>query len=285
MNRTNSSDKNKLKVIYKSSVAKNNVQNTSSGQFQEMAQHFLQGFYRTVTALQHTLHRYSFGVLGDLPLLNVGKVSILGIIMFIIWNGGIAFNSNSSKFATSNKYERTRDSHYVQKVASDDTYGKMSFDLSPASPDQLHATQVKNYIERFAPVAVAEMDRCGIPASISMAQAIIESRSGSSVLSIKNNNHFGIKCFSRTCPPGHCTNYTDDHHKDFFIKYKDAESSWQAHSQFLLKNRYRELLKYGKNINVWAKGLREFGYATDKDYDKKILAVIHQYDLAKLDDL
>ena len=161
----------------------------------------------------------------------------------------------------------------------------MSFDLSPASPEQLHATQVNNYIERYAPVAVAEMDRCGIPASISMAQAIIESRSGTSVLSVKNNNHFGIKCFSKTCPPGHCSNYTDDHHKDFFIKYKNPESSWQAHSQFLLKNRYRELLKSGKNINVWARGLRDFGYATDKDYDKKILSVIRQYGLTKLDDL
>ncbi len=285
MNRANSSDKNKLKVVYKSNHAKSNEPFTATGQIQEMIEHFLHGFYRTTTAFQHVLHRYSFGVLGEVPLLNVVKVSILGIIMFIIWKGGIAFDSNGSIFASSNKYERTHDSHYAQKVARNDDYGKMSFDLAPASPEELHATQVKNYIERFAPIAVSEMDRCGIPASISMAQAIIESRAGASVLAIKNNNHFGIKCFSKTCPPGHCTNYTDDHHKDFFIKYADAQSSWRAHSQFLMKNRYRELVKYGKNINVWAKGLREFGYATDNDYDTKILAVIRQYDLARLDDL
>ena len=285
MNRSPASDKSKLKVIYKQTDLKNAEHMPASEHFKEMIEHFLQGFYRTTTALQHFLHRYSFGILGEVPLLNVVKVSILGIIMFIIWNGGVAFDSNSSKFASSNKYGRTHNSHYVQKVAGNDDYGKMSFDLAPASPEELHATQVKNYIERFAPIAVAEMDHCGIPASISMAQAIIESRAGTSVLAIKNNNHFGIKCFSKTCPKGHCSNYTDDHHKDFFIKYTDAPSSWRAHSQFLMKNKYRELVKYGKNINAWAKGLREFGYATDGDYDKKILSVIRQYDLTRLDDL
>lgn len=286
MNRVNfSSDKNKLRVLPKRNTGKTPDQKSPLEQFQEMIEHFLQGFYRTTTALQHTLHRYSFGIFSDVPLLNVVKISILGIIMFIIWNGGIAFDSNSSIFVSSNKYERTHDSHYVQKVAEKNAYGKMSFDLSPASPEELHATQVKNYIEQYAPIAVSEMDNSGIPASISMAQAIIESRAGTSVLAVKNNNHFGIKCFSKTCPQGHCSNYTDDHHKDFFIKYADGKGSWHAHSQFLLKGRYHELLKYGKNINVWAKGLREFGYATDPNYDKKIISVIRQYDLARLDDL
>ena len=285
MNRANSSDKNKLKVVYKNNNGKNNAPASGVGQLQEMVEHFMQGFSRFITAVQHVLHRYSFGILGEIPLLNVVKISILGIIMFVIWNGGIAFDLNSSKFASSNNHERTHDNHYVQKVADKDAYGKMSFDLSPASPEQLHATQVKNYIERYSPIAVAEMDRCGIPASITLAQAIIESRAGTSVLAIKNNNHFGIKCFSRTCKPGHCSNYTDDHHKDFFIKYDSPENSWRDHSQFLMKNRYKELAKYGRNVGVWAKGLREFGYATDADYDKKILSVIRQYDLTRFDEL
>ena len=129
------------------------------------------------------------------------------------------------------------------------------------------------------------MDKFGIPASITMAQAIIESRSGKSVLAVKNNNHFGIKCFSKSCPNGHCSNYTDDHHKDFFRKYANSTDSWREHSQFLMKGRYHELLKFGKNYKVWAKGLRDFGYATDHDYDKKLISVVERYELNKLDDL
>lgn len=162
---------------------------------------------------------------------------------------------------------------------------KMSFDLAPAAPEELRAQNVKAYIERFSKIAVAEMDKFGIPASVSMAQAIIESRSGTSVLAIRNNNHFGIKCFSKTCAKGHCTCYTDDHHKDFFRKYANPTDSWREHSQFLMKYRYRELLKYGKNYRVWAKGLRDFGYATDQNYDKKLIAIIERYELNKLDDL
>ncbi len=161
----------------------------------------------------------------------------------------------------------------------------MSFDLSPASPEDLREQSVKGYIERYSKVAVAEMDKFGIPASITMAQAIVESRSGNSVLAVKNNNHFGIKCFSKSCPKGHCTCFTDDHHKDFFFVYKSAAESFRAHSHFLMKYRYRDLLNYGKNYRVWAKGLRDFGYATDKNYDKKLISVIERYELFKLDDL
>ena len=148
-----------------------------------------------------------------------------------------------------------------------------------------NATQVKNYIERYAPVAVAEMDRCGIPASISMAQAIIESRSGTSVLSIKNNNHFGIKCFSRTCPPGHCTNYTNDSHKNFFIKYKDADRSWRIHTEFLLKLGVKRLIQSNKNTEIWIAGLQKLNYKTDPNYYKKLSVCISQYNLTNLDNL
>lgn len=161
----------------------------------------------------------------------------------------------------------------------------ISYDLAPASVSELKESNAKAYIERFSKVAVAEMDKFGIPASVTMAQAIIESRSGTSVLAVRNNNHFGIKCFSKTCSSSHCSRHTDDSHKDFFIKYKDGAESFRAHSEFLMKYRYRELLKQGKNYKAWAKGLKEFGYATDQAYDKKIIAVIERYELNKLDDL
>ena len=91
------------------------------------------------------------------------------------------------------------------------------------------------------------MEKYGIPASISLAQGLIESRAGSSKLAVNNNNHFGIKCFSRHCRKGHCTNFTDDTHKDFFRKFPSPWESWRAHSQLLSSGRYTKLRKNGRS--------------------------------------
>lgn len=139
------------------------------------------------------------------------------------------------------------------------------------------------YIKRFAPVAVAEMRKFGIPASIILAQGLLESSAGNSGLAQKANNHFGIKCFSRHCKRGHCMNYSDDTHKDFFVKYNNAWSSYRAHSEFLKKaNRYSHLFK-SRNYETWAKGLERAGYATDKKYAEKLIGVIIRYDLHQFD--
>ena len=162
---------------------------------------------------------------------------------------------------------------------------EVSTDLSPAAPEDLKEGQVRAYIARYSNVAVSEMNKFGIPASITMAQAIIESRSGTSILAVKNNNHFGIKCFSKTCPPGHCSNHTDDSHKDFFVKFESVWASFRAHSNFLQKNGYANAAKKGTTYKVWAKVLRERGYATDSNYDKKLIAIIARYELDRLDSL
>ena len=165
------------------------------------------------------------------------------------------------------------------------THKNVSYDLAPAAPEELRESQVKGYIDRFSKLAVAEKDQFGIPASITMAQAIIESRSGTSILAVKNNNHFGIKCFSKTCPKGHCSNYTDDSHKDFFLKFNSAWESFRAHSKLLVKNGYKDAAKGNTNYAVWAKVLRERGYATDLNYNKKLIAIIKRYELDRLDTL
>lgn len=139
------------------------------------------------------------------------------------------------------------------------------------------------YIERFKKVAKAEQEKFGIPAAIKLGQAIKESRSGRSRLAIANNNHFGLKCFSRTCKKDHCSNYNDDHHKDFFRKYKSAWESWRDHSQFLTGARYKHLLELPvTDYKGWAKGLKKAGYATDKKYDKDLIELIEFYELHKI---
>ncbi len=145
------------------------------------------------------------------------------------------------------------------------------------------STDCQAYIKRFAPLAVAEMRKFGIPASIILAQGLLESNAGSSSLAQRANNHFGIKCFSRHCKKGHCMNFSDDTHKDFFMKYHNAWSSYRAHSEFLHKSaRYRHLFK-SKQCHAWAIGLERAGYATDTKYAEKLIGVIHRYNLHQFD--
>ncbi|RMG88068.1 MAG: hypothetical protein D6714_01235 [Bacteroidetes bacterium] len=140
------------------------------------------------------------------------------------------------------------------------------------------------YIRRFVKVAQTEMKKYGIPASITLAQGLLESNVGQSKLATRNNNHFGIKCFSKSCSKGHCSNFTDDSHKDFFRRYGTAWESYRAHSLMLCGKRYRHLHKIpASDYRAWAHGLKKAGYATDKRYAEKLINLIedlnlHQYD-------
>lgn len=140
------------------------------------------------------------------------------------------------------------------------------------------------YVKRFAKVAQGEMQKYGIPASITLAQGLLESNAGKSPLANKNNNHFGIKCFSKKCRKGHCSNFTDDSHKDFFRNYDTAWESYRAHSEFLLGNRYKHLLKEN-NYKTWANGLVKAGYATDQAYGKKLINLIEGLELYRYDEV
>jgi flagellum-specific peptidoglycan hydrolase FlgJ len=239
---------------------------------------------------QHHLDRWTFGAFTRFGGMIFIKVFILAIIMFGILHEPVASIENTVTFAGRNASSGEKTHSQKQKQSTNNTTASLgsnvSFDLSPAAPEDLKAPNVRAYIDNYSRASIAEMDKFGIPASITMAQAIIESRSGTSILAVKNNNHFGIKCFSKSCPNGHCNNHTDDHHKDFFRVYTAKEGSWRAHSEFLVNQaRYKGLLKYGKNYKLWAIKLREFGYATDPTYDKKLIGIIEKYELYKLDDL
>lgn len=143
---------------------------------------------------------------------------------------------------------------------------------------------VNGYVSRYAPVAKVEQNLYNVPTSITLAQGLLESDAGGSRLAKQNNNHFGIKCFSRTCSKGHCKNFTDDTHKDFFRVYKSPWDSYRAHSLFLQKDRYKHLLTLSpKDYKAWAHGLREAGYATDKRYAEKLITLIEALDLHKYD--
>ena len=148
--------------------------------------------------------------------------------------------------------------------------------LSPQQKAQV------NYVKRFAKVAQGEMHKYGIPASITLAQGLLESNAGKSPLANKYNNHFGIKCFSKKCKKGHCSNFSDDSHKDFFRNYPTAWESYRAHSEFLQRNRYKHLLKE-TSYKTWAHGLVKAGYATDQQYGHKLIRLIEDLELYRYD--
>ncbi|CAM1363125.1 N-acetylmuramidase [Tenacibaculum litopenaei] len=139
------------------------------------------------------------------------------------------------------------------------------------------------YIEKFAPIAVKKMHQYNIPASITLAQGVLESGSGRSPLAIRSNNHFGIKCHRGW--QGKSVTHDDDEKGECFRKYKYPESSYEDHSKFLLtRKRYASLFRLKHtDYKGWAYGLRRAGYATDKRYPQKLIGIIKKYNLAKYD--
>lgn len=164
------------------------------------------------------------------------------------------------------------------------TFGKSWIEESKGKNWKSKRKKQEAYIERFGKIAQTEMKKYGIPASITLAQGLIETNAGDSRLAKQNNNHFGMKCFSKKCRKGHCSNFTDDTHKDFFRKYKSSWESYRAHSQLLMGKRYRHLKKLGtKNYKDWAKGLKKAGYATDRRYAEKLINIIEELKLQRFD--
>lgn len=144
-------------------------------------------------------------------------------------------------------------------------------------------TPQQQYIEKYALTAVREMYRSGVPASITLAQGLLESRYGESRLATEGNNHFGIKCHRDWTGK---TIYADDDEKnECFRAYGSADQSFRDHSDFLrYKDRYKFLFEYEiTDYKSWALGLRKAGYATDPTYGQKLIGIIENYKLYEYD--
>lgn len=142
---------------------------------------------------------------------------------------------------------------------------------------------INNYILQFKDIAMGNMKTYGIPASIILAQGILESGAGKGDLAIEANNHFGIKCHKDWL--GESVRHDDDSAQECFRKYPEAAESYRDHALFLVgKNRYATLFTYEKDdYKSWAKGLRAAGYATDPNYPDKLISYIERYNLHQYD--
>jgi len=138
------------------------------------------------------------------------------------------------------------------------------------------------YINTWKDLSISEMKRSGIPASITLAQGLLESANGNSRLAVVANNHFGIKCHGWE---GEEIYHDDDKKGECFRKYKNARESFIDHTDFLVtRSRYAFLFNYkSTDYKNWAKGLQKAGYATDPKYPQKLIDLIERYKLNQYD--
>lgn len=157
-------------------------------------------------------------------------------------------------------------------------------EIKPTPKNASYVEIVGIYINNYSGIAKKEMVQYGIPASITLAQGILESGAGRADLSKKSNNHFGIKCHKGWT--GERVYHDDDELQECFRKYKDPKYSFRDHSLFLTqRSRYEGLFAYKKDdYKSWAKGLRKAGYATDPKYPEKLIRIIEKYELYTYDE-
>lgn len=141
----------------------------------------------------------------------------------------------------------------------------------------------QNYIDKYSPMAIEQMRKHHIPASITMAQALLESGAGRSYLAVNANNHFGIKVSYGWS--GGYVRRDDDQKNEKFRKYKSVADSYEDHSLFLKQNRYKSLFNLDEfDYRAWARGLKACGYATLPTYADRLIGIIETYDLQYLDE-
>ena len=152
-----------------------------------------------------------------------------------------------------------------------------------AAQAQRRNTRYVEYIEKYAPLAVQQMKEHKIPASITLAQGLLESGAGQSALARKSNNHFGIKCGSNW--RGRTVRHDDDARNECFRAYSNPRDSYEDHSAFLKRGaRYAFLFDLKvTDYKGWARGLKKAGYATDPSYANRLITIIEDYDLYKYD--
>ena len=148
---------------------------------------------------------------------------------------------------------------------------------------QTRNKQYEEYIKKYRDLAVSEMKKYHIPASITLAQGLLESGAGQSALARKSNNHFGIKCGSDW--KGKTVSHDDDARGECFRAYKHPKQSYEDHSKFLVgRSRYASLFKLKiTDYKGWARGLKKAGYATDPRYAQRLIDIIELYGLDKYD--
>ncbi|PWL40442.1 N-acetylmuramidase [Flagellimonas aquimarina] len=214
----------------------------------------------------------------------IRRIGYVVVLALLVASCGAKKRTASKQTKTVVKAKPTRNPN--AGIPKDDSKETALYPL-PANPGRFVKFPVVNtqeYIETFAEMAQYEMRAFGIPASITLAQGILESGSGKGELTRKTNNHFGIKC--HTGWDGEFDFHDDDAKGECFRKYNHPMYSFRDHSIFLSsRSRYSFLFNYRRDdYKKWAHGLRQAGYATDRKYPQKLIALIERYRLDQYDE-
>ena len=199
------------------------------------------------------------------------KVSLILVILFLTFSCGtkrVIYNNKSEEFKKEVKTKKEKPNKKKSKKAV----------IRPK------ISNTEDYVKYFSDIAMDEMIQFGIPASITLAQGILESGAGKGRLAVEANNHFGIKCHDWN---GKKIFHDDDEEQECFRKYDNPEYSYRDHSLFLSnRERYFFLFDLKKDdYKQWARGLKKAGYATDPKYPKKLIDLVERYELYKYDNV
>lgn len=205
-------------------------------------------------------------------------------IVIIIFLSVLIFSCGTKKkIVTKKKVERPKTEQVLTKP--EEPQSDPEAEESPIeTPVTTYADATEAYIAKFNGIAMEEMRKYKIPASITLAQGILESGSAKGRLAVEANNHFGIKCHEWN---GDRIYHDDDASQECFRKYEHAEQSYEDHSKFLTgRSRYAGLFQLDvDDYRAWAKGLRAAGYATDRKYPEKLIGLIERFKLYKYDEM
>ena len=208
------------------------------------------------------------------------KLSAIASFLFIVLLSSCGTSRKAKQVASSKPPESTPQQQQKQPTKAIQLEDHLDDEIEDIDLNNLSAVEL--YIYNFSGIAQEEMRLYGIPASIKIAQGILESGSGNGNLALKSNNHFGIKCNGWQ---GEKVYHDDDEAQECFRKYADPRNSFRDHSLFLFeRNRYNFLFDYrSDDYTSWARGLRRAGYATDPRYPQKLISLIERYDLNEFD--
>jgi flagellum-specific peptidoglycan hydrolase FlgJ len=195
--------------------------------------------------------------------------------------------TTSNKKTTSTKKKEAANAKIsvvqTQNHSPQDKKNGNEIDLVATSNVRTYEEEIKLYITNFNEIAKQNMKLHGVPASITLAQGILESGAGKGKLALSANNHFGIKCHKGWT--GDSVKHDDDAEQECFRKYEQPQESYKDHSLFLTSRpRYASLFKLDRgDYQAWAKGLKAAGYATDVKYPDKLIGLIERFELYKFD--
>lgn len=204
------------------------------------------------------------------------KKSLLLFVMFTL----ISCHATKSPIVTTKKEASKNTSYSSRNKKNSKSRAEV---IESSSRTVVTNDIVSNYVLQYKDIAMSNMKTYGIPASIILAQGILESGAGRGDLAVSANNHFGIKCHSDWT--GDSVRHDDDASQECFRKYDKVAESYRDHALFLTgKGRYASLFALDKDdYESWAKGLRKAGYATDPRYPDKLISYIERYNLAQYD--